>query len=134
MSLRVCFICIAASASLLSSVASAAPPAVALIDLLSHPQRYDGRRVSVTGYYYTDSETSCLYVDRAASKQGGVDRSIWVEYRGVPDVTAIDHRQARLVGTFHYRPKARPDDMRGYGSWGVWTAALQDTTSFERAR
>ena len=118
---------------LLASSASATPLEVTVAQLFAKPRQFDGRRVAVTGYYYADSETSSLYVSAAAKKSLN-EPSIWVQFRGTPDVTSIAGRYARLVGTFHHKPTADPKRMNGYGTWGLSSAALLDTTPFRALR
>jgi hypothetical protein len=120
-------------AALAESLSAATSPDLTVAQLLASPRKFDGQRVSVTGYYYGDTETTCLYATPDGAKRG-IANSIWVEFRGTPDVSAIAGRHARLVGTFHYDPTARPERMRGYGSMGLWSVALLDTTSFQPLR
>jgi hypothetical protein len=115
---------------LLASTTSAAPHKVTVTQLLANPHDFNGRRVSVTGYYYADIETSCLCSSTSAARHINAESSIWVEFRGTPDLTRMAGHYVRFVGTFHVRSQANTKQMRGYGSYGIWPAALLDTTSF----
>ena len=119
---------------LLASTAAAAPPELTVSQLLTRPRQFNGRRVAVTGYYYADFETSCVSSSVAAAKHPDLATSVWVEFHGAPDLTRMAGRHVRFVGTFHLTSQAKTKEMRGYGSYGIWEAALLDTTSFTALR
>ena|SRR5437867_11029298 len=100
--------------------------------VLAHPDRFNGKRISVTGYYVAGNEESCLYPSAEARDHGQITQSIWVEFRGTSELGPVTHHYARFVGTFHHRHLKRPID--GYGQWGLSPSALLDVTSFRRVR
>ena len=115
---------------MLLSVCTATARDFTVGELLATPRQFNGKRVAVTGYYVAANEESSLFTTRAAAKQADLSRSIWVEFRGTPDVTSVASHYARLVGTFHYRHIKDPAMPRGYGHFGVSETALLDVASF----
>jgi hypothetical protein len=60
-------------------VPEGAPRRVALSDLMSHPDRYNGAFVSVAGYYYSDFERSVLFAGPEERPYiRGADEGIWL--------------------------------------------------------
>jgi hypothetical protein len=114
---------------LVANASAGEPRHVTFSELVASPRQFDGRRVSVTGYYAADIEGSDLFANAAAAKTGLGD-FIWVEFRRDARITSIANGPARLVGTFHYNPEGSKHHA-GYGTWGISSMALLDTTSFE---
>ena len=103
---------------------------IPLADILARPHDFNGKRVTVTGYYIAATETSCLFTTRAAAKRFDIGRSVWVEFHTPPVLDSIAGRHARLVGTFHYSPKIRDGTFREYGHLNGWSVALLNVTEF----
>src|ERR1043166_3550011 len=82
------------------------PGDVTVTDLFAHPAWFDGKQVAVIGYYESGIEERSLFPGKNRTNvplNKGFDRSIWVE--GGSD--RFSHRDVRVVGVFHYRPKFR---------------------------
>jgi len=87
--------------------------AVSLAEVLAHPDTYQGKRVSVTGFYHGEFEGSSLAVDEATSRKRGHERSLW---RGgvstFADRSAINDRNdswLRVEGVFLRGPAGHMD-------------------------
>ncbi len=50
---------------------------VSLSELLAHPEKYDGKRVSVVGYFHREFEGSFLAVSKIAMEKREYSQSIW---------------------------------------------------------
>lgn len=51
---------------------------VSLVELLAKPAQYDGKRVSVSGFYHYEFESSGLYLSRDDARFGVLRNSVWV--------------------------------------------------------
>jgi hypothetical protein len=103
-------------------------------ELLARPRHYNGKRVSVIGYYRAGTEESCLFSSREAAKRFELAHSVWVEFRGTPDLTAIADCTARVVGKFHFNPAVSAGILRTFGHNNLWSVALLDVTEFRPLR
>src|SRR4030095_8216407 len=107
---------------------------VTVLQLLRKPLQFDGKRVSVVGYYYVAYEDSFLFTTRAAAKRKQTERCIWVEFPAGADLTSIADRMSRIVGTFHYIPSRRRQE-KGAEEWThVWPYLIEDVRSFRPVR
>jgi hypothetical protein len=106
---------------------SAASSAQTLIvdELLQSPRQFEGRRVSVRGYYESDWEGHSLWADRAAAKRADFSRSIWIA--ADPNVES-PLRKAEIIGVFFYSRVWRPRTLGGMGHMGLFPAALINCT------
>lgn len=50
---------------------------VQLAEVLAHPEKYHGKRISVVGYYHGEFEGNSLSVDEQASRSNDYKRSVW---------------------------------------------------------
>ena len=114
------------SLALLSSAAAATTPhAVSFGELVAHPQRYNGSRVSVTTYFLVDSAHKIGYLAPRADAEGKDLPEIFVDcprWLREPQIYAADKHRVRIVGRFDYRSWKRrehssADDARLFG-WG----------------
>lgn len=96
---------------------------ISLSDLLSHPRRFDGRRVRVTGYYHVEFEESGLYTSRATYARHDNKRAIWLGETSTfaaPDNSGHPNDSFITVdGTFDAGPG---------GHMGAWPGELVRTT------
>jgi hypothetical protein len=129
---------------------------VDVAELFGRPDYFNGRRVSVIGYYVSGMEESGLYTSPTPQASPGACHlaknddvfgcDIWVD-PGWRRVSRLTNRYVRVVGVFHYRPEAtrrnekRPDGREfesviteGYGHFGLYPAELSDVTSFRPLR
>jgi len=100
--------------------------AVSLAEVLAYPDKYHGKRVSVTGYYHGEFEGSSLAVDAVASRQRGYDRSVWRgDISTFADQSVIKDRNdswLRIEGVF----------LRGPGGHlGLWPGEIDRITRIE---
>jgi hypothetical protein len=110
---------------LLAPIAASAQE-LTVMELLQSPRQFEGRRVTVRGYYYSDWEGHAIFVDLKGAKALDVDRSIWIEAN--PNVESpICKTQISGVFLFarHFRPKGT---FSGYGHMGMFPAALVNCT------
>lgn len=119
----------AITVSLCASTITATAGDVTVEQLLANPRHYDGKQVSVVGYYILENEESCLFATREAAKRADFTWSIWVDFRGIADVQARPNQKARIIGKFHHMRGADPKRLRGYGQWSLFANALLDATT-----
>ena len=141
-------ILLAVSFSLISQPASAlraeAPIPVTVDQLLAKGPEFDGKQVSVMGYYINSwKEGSCLFIDaRAAKNSQPYRQSIWVDETtfnpgnppsppiGISELCELGKHYVRIVGHFHYRGANRSGFFRdvrfnrGFGLGGLWPSEI----------
>ena len=97
-----------------AAIANAEAPAVKVTvrELLAHPQKFDGQRVDVRGYYTAGMEDSQLWPSaRVAKRARSLDESVYVDASvygppkppHIPDPDTVKNRYVRIVGEFHAR-------------------------------
>jgi hypothetical protein len=95
-------------------------------ELLQSPRQFEGRRVSVSGYYRSDWEAHELYADLAAAKNDDHSRSIWIS--ADPNVES-PLCKAHIIGVFFHGSGPRKGELiRGYGFFGMWRSELINCT------
>jgi hypothetical protein len=120
---RLAQFCLLMLAILLFAVA-ASGQTLTVDELLQNPRQFEGRRVSVSGYYYGDAEAQILYADREAAKRGDTKRRIYVAV--LPPVFSRSPRKAYVIGVFFHDAHAKP--MEGYGTFGLFSSELVNCT------
>lgn len=120
---RVVHFCLPVLAMLFFAAAASAQT-LTVDALLRSPRQFEGRRVSVSGYYYGDAEAQILYADRESAKRGDTERGIYVAV--LPPVYSRSPRKAYVIGVFFHDSHAKP--MEGYGTFGLFTSELVNCT------
>jgi len=81
---------------------------VQLAEVLAHPDKYHGKRISVIGYYHGEFEGNSLSVDEQASRTNDYKRSVWrSEPSTFADKAVIKDKNnawLRVEGVFHRGP------------------------------
>lgn len=121
--LRVAQLCLPMLAILLL-LRPASAQTLTVDQLLQSPRQFEGRRVSVSGYYYGDAEAQILYADREAAKRGDTERRIYIAV--LPPVYSRSPRKASVIGVFFHDSHAKP--MEGYGTFGLFSSELVNCT------
>ncbi len=111
-------------AILLGTAITAQAQELTVMQLLQNPRQFEGRRVSVSGYYFGDSEAQILYANLEAAKRGDDKRRISVAV--LPPVYCRPARKAFIIGVFLYDSHAKP--MEGYGAFGLFSSELRNCT------
>jgi hypothetical protein len=95
--------------------ADKAPLKISVLELLANPDKYDGQRVEVRGYYTAGMEASYLWTSARASN-GHLDDSIYIDpiiwdpryhphrSKDILDAEHLKYRFVRVVGTFRSHP------------------------------
>ena len=99
------------------------------MQLRQNPRQYAGRRVTVSGYYYSDFEGHAIFADRKAAEHYDSRRGVWVA--ADPNVESSVCK-AQVIGVFIYSSTAlrhgRGIFIGGYGPFGSWPVALVNAT------
>ena len=129
------------------------PVKVTVAQLLATPEKFDGKRVDVTGYYRGGLEERSLLADaQAAQEKWTTTNSIWLECAfwlpmrsplprdSMSWPEEVEGRTVRVVGTFHYQQPRAADKREGrrevvgygyfHGIHGGWARAITDMTYF----
>jgi len=122
-----------AQTSVLSEPYVLRPPS--LISILSNPEKYDGKRVRVTGFLHFQFEDSALYFSKDAADYLILENAIWVRYNEKPSLEPqisqdklknrtinldyFDGRYVMLEGTFK---------MNERGHLGAFSGTLENVT------
>jgi len=143
---------------LASALRAEAPIPVSIEQLLTMGPEFDGKVISVIGYYINcDSKKccnigSCLFADaRAAEISGANSQSIWIDETvfnpgnppsppiGISDLCALKKHYVWIVGHFHYRGANRLHFSRdarfnlGFGLGGLWPSEITNIMNFRVA-
>lgn len=134
-----------------SPVANSEPIDVSIQQLVATPQQYNGKRVSVSGYFDTTETHAC---DLRATKRRPTDSAGLININIPPGSEAALQRlthnftrlvRARIVGTFHYRylgsikkTEVHGDPhvqkivtmQNGFGWEGLWDKQLTNISDF----
>lgn len=113
--------CLSLLAILLIAPIAASAQELTVMELLQSRRQFEGRRVTVSGYYYSDWEGHAIFADLKGAKALDCDRSIWIEAN--PNVESRICK-AQISGVF-FRPKST---LTGYGHLGMFPAALINCT------
>lgn len=102
------------------------PRKLKLVDVLADPEKYDGKRISVVGFYHGEFEGSSFSVDKVASKQRDYARSVWLsDSSSLANKSNINLRNdswLRIDGIFLCGPG---------GHMGLWPGELDRPTRIE---
>lgn len=91
---------------------------VSLVALLADPERYDGRKVLVSGFVTLEFEGSGLHLDKNAYEAGLRRNALWLDppkWLSAESARRLDRRYGDVAGTF---------DASEHGHMGAYTGAL----------
>jgi hypothetical protein len=97
------------------------PRLVTLRELVAHPNEYDGKRVSVVGFYHSEFEGSEL----RSKEKSDTRENVWCEMMSSFAPEGTEFKQdcwARIDGTFLKGPA---------GHFGMWPGEITRVTRFE---
>lgn len=98
---------------------------VSLVRLLAAPERYDGRKVRVSGFVTLGFEDLGVHLDKNAYEAGARMNALWLDPPKwlTPRATRkLDRRYGEIAGTF---------DATEHGHMGLYAAALTDLRRIE---
>jgi len=49
-----------------------------LIRVLAHPEKYNGKRIELIGYYHSEFEESCLYLTKDDATHLNYQNGVWI--------------------------------------------------------
>jgi hypothetical protein len=134
-----------------SVLAKSKPVEVTVDQLVSTPKQFNGKNVSVTGYFDTTVHHGCdLRAHKRRPDDGRQYINIVVPEQSVPEVKRLTHNftrvvRAHIVGTFQYRyvgpvgkERPVPSDpnvkiryfQSGFGWMGNWDKQITNITEF----
>ena len=106
--------------------------ATSLIRALSHPEKYDGKRIELVGYYRSEFEHSGLYLSKDDARIPNYQSGLWIgriaANADANRVVRVKEGFVRVIGTFSYSSK------RGAGHMGLWPAEMKDITFFNTTK
>ena len=112
---------------LLLGAVTASAQTLTVDQLLQSPRQFEGRRVTVSGYYFSDWEGHEVYADLEAAKRRDWSRSIWVSSAHANIESPV--RKAQISGVFFYSKYYRRNRIfSGYGVFGGFPAQLVNST------
>jgi opacity protein-like surface antigen len=112
---------------LLFTTVAASAQTLTVMQLLQSPRQFEGRRVTVSGYYYSDWEGHGIFADRRAAESIDTKRGIWVA--ADPNVES-SVRKAQVIGVFFYSTRRLHGGglFTGHGVFGLYPASLVNAT------
>ena len=117
-------------------VRAAAARDLSVYDVVARAKQFNGKRVSVIGYFVAAHEEICLYPTRKAAlrarRGGGMDlpHVLWLEFVTRANEAVVNHHYGRFTGRLRYRPIPKDEPMGGFGQWGLFSCQL-DVESYE---
>jgi hypothetical protein len=129
--------CVAAQKSVLSEPYLMHPPP--LVSVLANPEKYDGKRVTVTGFLHFQFEDSALYLSKDDGDYLNLENAIWIRYSDSPrrvwrcpqnepaglDNDYFNGKYVTLTGTFN---------MKERGHLAAFSGTLENVTSIVEER
>jgi hypothetical protein len=87
---------------------------VALVELLTRPEVWHGRRVAVSGYLHLEFEGNALYTSKDPRR---VREALWFDTQGLDEalLRGVNDHEVRVVGTF---------DASAHGHLGLFAGTL----------
>jgi hypothetical protein len=99
---------------------------VKLAEVLAHPDKYHGKRISVIGYYRAEFESSGVYIDEAASRSDSYKRGVWRSasstFAAKGAISPQNNAWFRIEGIFLRGPA---------GHMGLWPGEITRLTRIE---
>jgi hypothetical protein len=117
-------------------VRAAAAYDFSVYDVVAKAKQFNGKRVSVIGYFVAAHEEICLYPTRKAAlrarRGGGMDlpHVLWLEFVTRANEAAVSDHYGRFTGRLRYRRTSKDEPTSGFGQWGLFSCRL-DVESYE---
>jgi hypothetical protein len=93
-----------------------------VLQLLAHPDRYEGKRVQVKGYYASGMEYSGLFGTKESAEIADIQSGIWLDIpsdkQSSTNIAEFTNGYVTIAGTFHYVKNG------GVGHLGAWPASI----------
>jgi hypothetical protein len=86
---------------------------VSIAELIASPDKFDGRSIVVTGYYYSGFELSALYPGRRNPENSETDDGLWIY--GLSPFLDLNGRHVVVSGVF---------DGKNKGHLGQWSGSI----------
>jgi hypothetical protein len=101
------------------------PQSVAMVSLISDPQRFDGQLIRVIAFLRLDFEGNVLYLHREDYEQAILPNGIWIALTDEQKTKAKKLSNSYVIaeGTFSSKDK---------GHKGMWSGSLHDVTRLDR--
>jgi hypothetical protein len=114
-------------------------------DVLANPSAWNGKTVTVTGYFTRDIEKRVLWASKADMKAQSLSASLWLnDYReniefktrwGVQaDETYLENKIVTVTGVFHHSPDTVSGKIYGHGFDNQWPAEIIEISSIQEYR
>lgn len=103
-------------AALISTVVVAVEPeSVSMIQVLSNPEKYDGKKLQLMGYLHLEFEGNGLYLHKEDEQRGLSKNGLWVDTRShsYKDMAALNDTYVLVEGTFTSRRQGHMDLWSG---------------------
>lgn len=110
--------------------------ALTINQILSTPETYNGKSVTVKGYYVSEFENSSLWNTKKESKSNEFKKSIWID--GIPKSAELLDLEGNKVEFWYFRNKyvevtgilkseidTVGDWVLGHGHMNIWLAEIQ---------
>ena len=91
------------STSVLAQDQNPPPPIVSLVQLLSSPEKYDGKHIAVMGFLTIGQENNVLYLGKNDYDNALLPNSVWIELSDgmIKNRNELTMKYVRVVGVFH---------------------------------
>ncbi|MDQ1925101.1 hypothetical protein [Massilia pseudoviolaceinigra] len=92
---------------------------VSIAQLIASPERFDGKLVSVVGFFQNEMEESAIYLNRDEMVQAIRKNGIWIELNSsqMQSITKLHNDYAKIEGLFSATER---------GHFGLWSGSIKD--------
>jgi hypothetical protein len=125
--------------SILSEPYLLKPPS--LINVLANPERYDGKRISISGFLHYQFEDSALYFSKSDADYLITENAIWIRYGEKPIIDAIECKGKSKASTSnldyldgHYVSLEGTFNMNERGHMGAFSGTLENVVRVSEQR
>jgi len=94
------------------------PLRVSIVQLIAHPDDYDGEYIQVMGFYRSEFEGTSVYLHKEDYEQHLYKNGLWVSR----DEISADLKYAVIEGRF---------EAKSQGHMGLWSGTIRDVTRLE---
>jgi hypothetical protein len=97
---------------------------VSIVQLIANPEAYEGKQVSIRGFFHFEFEENAIYLHREDFDQLISENAIWIKLRGDISkelINKLNNHYVNCGGTF---------SARSHGHMGAFMGELSDVSIF----
>lgn len=114
---------------------------VSFVNLLTNPEKYDGKKVTVSGVLHFQFEDSTLYFHKEDADYLTLENGVWINYAASPKLTPMCDKEFAAIGSKidyfdgKYVSITGTFQMKEHGHLGAFAGSIVDVSDvFEKRR